>query len=110
MDMSTQMEQIERRFLQEECSRTPIVFSAGLRAAGGGWPLRVDVVKRRPQNERDWNPHGARGPSQDVLRLMMRESMILVGVGVMIGIAIALGTSRLVATFLFGLHRPTSFR
>jgi len=38
-----------------------------------------------------------------VLHLIMRESMILVAVGVVIGIAIALGTSRFVASLLFEL-------
>ena len=40
---------------------------------------------------------------QDVLRLVMRESMMLVVVGVVIGLAVALGAGRLVATLLFGL-------
>jgi ABC-type antimicrobial peptide transport system permease subunit len=39
----------------------------------------------------------------DVLRLVMRESMILVAAGVIIGMAIALGVSRFVATLLYGL-------
>jgi ABC-type antimicrobial peptide transport system permease subunit len=40
---------------------------------------------------------------QDVLRLVMSESMVLVVTGVAIGLAIALGASRLVSTLLFGL-------
>ena len=40
---------------------------------------------------------------QDVLRLVMRESMILVASGVVIGVAVALGVSRFVATLLYGL-------
>ena len=44
---------------------------------------------------------GAR--SADVLSLVMRESMTMVGVGVAIGLAGALAASRLVATLLFGL-------
>jgi ABC-type antimicrobial peptide transport system permease subunit len=44
---------------------------------------------------------GAR--SQDVLSLVMRESMTLVVVGIVIGLAVALGASRLIATLLFGL-------
>jgi ABC-type antimicrobial peptide transport system permease subunit len=39
----------------------------------------------------------------DVLGLVMRESMILVVVGIGVGIAIALGTSHFVSTLLFGL-------
>jgi ABC-type antimicrobial peptide transport system permease subunit len=40
---------------------------------------------------------------QDVLRLVMRESMILVAAGALIGVAIALGAARFVATLMFGL-------
>jgi ABC-type antimicrobial peptide transport system permease subunit len=39
----------------------------------------------------------------DVLRLVMRESMTLVAVGVGIGLAAAIAASRLVTTLLFGL-------
>ena len=40
---------------------------------------------------------------QDVLRLVMRESMVLVAIGVTVGLAIAIAAGRLVATLLFGL-------
>jgi ABC-type antimicrobial peptide transport system permease subunit len=40
---------------------------------------------------------------QDVLRLVMQESMVLVVIGVVAGLGIALAASRLVATLLFGL-------
>jgi ABC-type antimicrobial peptide transport system permease subunit len=40
---------------------------------------------------------------QDVLRLVLSESMVLVVAGVAIGLAIALAASRLVSTLLFGL-------
>jgi len=86
MDMSTQMDQIEQRFLQER------VFANGLMSYS---------VSRRTNEIGIRMALGAR--SQDVRRLIMRESMILVAVGVVIGIAIALGTSRFVATLLFGL-------
>ena len=48
---------------------------------------------------------GAR--SQDVLQLVMRESMIMVAIGVAIGIAIALGTGRFVfvAALRVAAHR-----
>ncbi len=39
----------------------------------------------------------------DVLRLVMRESMVLVAIGVMAGLAIALGAGHLVTTLLYGL-------
>jgi ABC-type antimicrobial peptide transport system permease subunit len=40
---------------------------------------------------------------QDVLRLVLSESMVLVVAGVAIGLVIALAASRLVSTLLFGL-------
>jgi ABC-type antimicrobial peptide transport system permease subunit len=40
---------------------------------------------------------------RDVLRLVMRESMILVIVGVVAGLALALFASRFVATLLYGV-------
>jgi ABC-type antimicrobial peptide transport system permease subunit len=50
---------------------------------------------------------GAR--SQDVLKLVMRESMTLVIVGIVIGLAVALGASRLIKTLLFGLAPTDAF-
>jgi ABC-type antimicrobial peptide transport system permease subunit len=44
---------------------------------------------------------GAQGA--DVLRLVMRESMVLVAAGVAIGLIVAVAASRVVATLLFGL-------
>ena len=46
---------------------------------------------------------------EDVLRLVMQESMTLVGVGMAIGLAAAVAASRLVTTLLFGLA-PTDPR
>ncbi len=43
---------------------------------------------------------------QDVMRLVMRESMVLVAIGVAVGLGFAVATSRLVAALLFGLS-PT---
>jgi ABC-type antimicrobial peptide transport system permease subunit len=43
---------------------------------------------------------------QDVLRLVMRESMLRVVAGIAIGLAIAAASSRLIASLLFGLS-PT---
>ena len=44
----------------------------------------------------------------NVVRMVMRESMLLVGIGVIIGIAPALGVARLIASQLDGLqpHDP----
>ena len=40
---------------------------------------------------------------QDVVRLVMRESMILVVIGIAAGLGIAIAASRFIATLLFGL-------
>jgi ABC-type antimicrobial peptide transport system permease subunit len=40
---------------------------------------------------------------EDVLRLVMRESMVLVGIGVGSGLAMAIAASPFVTTLLFGL-------
>ena len=39
----------------------------------------------------------------DVLRLVMGESMLLVAIGVVLGVAAALASARLIATQLFGV-------
>jgi ABC-type antimicrobial peptide transport system permease subunit len=104
IDMSTQMDQIEERFLQERLFANAYVLFGGLAlalAAIGLFGLMSYSVSRRTNEIGIRMALGAR--SQDVLRLVMRESMILVTVGVVIGVAIALGTSRFVATLLFGL-------
>jgi ABC-type antimicrobial peptide transport system permease subunit len=46
---------------------------------------------------------------EDVLRLVMRESMVLVVIGVVAGLAIAVAASQFVTTLLFGLA-PTDPR
>ena len=103
-DMSTQMEQIERRFLQEKLFAQANAFFGGLAvllAAVGLFGLMSYSVARRTNEIGIRMALGAR--SQDVLRLVMRESMTLVVVGIVIGIAVALGASRLIKTLLFGL-------
>jgi predicted permease len=107
MDMSTQMEQIERRFLQEKLFAQANAFFGGLAvllAAVGLFGLMSYSVSRRTNEIGIRMALGAR--SQDVLRLVMRESMTLVIVGVVVGLAVALGASRLIATLLYGLE-PT---
>ena len=109
IDMSTQMEQIETALsYRSECSRTRTFSFGGLAlvlAAIGLFGLMSYSVARRTNEIGIRMALGAR--SQDVLRLIMRESMILVAVGVIIGIAIALGASRLVASLLL---RPAADR
>jgi putative ABC transport system permease protein len=44
---------------------------------------------------------GAR--SADVIRLVMKETMLLVVIGIAMGLSAALATTRLISTLLFGL-------
>jgi ABC-type antimicrobial peptide transport system permease subunit len=104
MDMSTQIEQIERRFLQEKVFAQAYALFGGLAvllAAIGLFGLMSYSVARRTNEIGIRMALGAR--RQDVLRLVLSESMVLVAAGVAIGLAIALAASRLVSTLLFGL-------
>jgi predicted permease len=103
-DVSTQIEQVERRFAQEKLfAQAYTLFGAIalLLASIGLFGLMSYNVSRRTNEIGIRMALGAQ--RQDVLRLVMRESMILVVVGVVAGIAIALGASQFVSTLLFGL-------
>jgi len=104
VDVSTQLEQVERRFQQEKIFAQAYTLFGGLAlllAAIGLFGLMSYSVARRTNEIGIRMALGAQ--RQDVLRLVMRESMILVVVGVIIGVAVAMGASHLVATLLFGL-------
>jgi predicted permease len=104
MDVSTQIEQVERRFAQEKMFAQAYTLFGGLAlvlAAIGLFGLMSYNVSRRTNEIGIRMALGAQ--RQDVLRLVMRESLILVTIGVVAGVAVALSTSRFVKTLLFGL-------
>jgi predicted permease len=103
-DVSTQIEQVERRFRQEKLFAQAYTLFGGLAlllASIGLFGLMSYNVSRRTNEIGIRMALGAQ--RRDVLALVMWESMILVVVGVVAGVAIALAASRLVTTLLFGL-------
>jgi ABC-type antimicrobial peptide transport system permease subunit len=104
MDVSTQLEQVERRFEQEKFfaqAYTLFGIVALLLAALGLFGLMSYNVARRTNEIGIRMALGAQ--RRDVLRLVMRESMVLVIVGVFAGLGIALYASRYVGTLLYGV-------
>jgi predicted permease len=104
MNVSTQMEQIELRFSQERFFAQAYALFGGLAllvASIGLFGLMSYSVTRRTNEIGIRMALGAQPP--EVVRMIMRESLILVAVGVLIGLAAALGAGRLIATLLFGV-------
>jgi predicted permease len=107
MEMATQTEQIERRFAQERVFAQAYTLFGGLAllvAGIGLFGLMSYTVTRRTTEIGIRMALGAR--QQMVLRMVMRESLLLVAIGVLVGVAIAVGAGRFVATLLYGLE-PT---
>jgi predicted permease len=107
MEMATQTEQIERRFAQERVFAQAYTLFGGLAllvAGIGLFGLMSYSVTRRTTEIGIRMALGAR--QETVLRMVMRESLVLVAIGVIAGVAIAVGAGQFVATLLYGLE-PT---
>jgi ABC-type antimicrobial peptide transport system permease subunit len=107
MDMSTQTDQIERRFQQERVFAQAYTLFGGLAllvAAIGLFGLMSYSVTRRTTEIGIRMALGAQ--QQTVLQMVMRESLILVVIGVVVGLGAAFGAGRFVSSLLYGLE-PT---
>jgi predicted permease len=103
-DVSTQIEQVEKRFQQERLfAQAYALFGvlALVLASIGLFGLMSYNVSRRTNEIGVRMALGAQ--PRDVLRLVMAESMLLVAIGAVLGVTAALGAARLIATQLFGV-------
>src|SRR6266508_2554415 len=104
ISVTTQLDEVERRFLQEKLFAQAYALFGGLAllvASVGLFGLMSYTVARRTYELGIRMALGAQG--RDVLRLVMRESMVLVAAGAAIGVGGAIAASRLIANLLFGL-------
>jgi len=104
MDVSTQAEQIDKNLQQERVFAQAYAMFGGLAmliASIGLFGLMSYSVARRTNEIGIRMALGAE--SHHVLRLVMTESMTLVILGIVVGLAAALAAGRLVTALLFGL-------
>jgi predicted permease len=107
MNVATQMEAIETRLAQERLFAQAYALFGGLAllvAAVGLFGVMSYSVSRRANEIGVRMALGAQ--RLDVVRMILHESLVLVGAGVAAGLVAALPSSRLIAAQLYGLQ-PT---
>ncbi len=100
----TMSEQFDNNISRERLLTTLCGFFGALAlllAAVGLYGVMVQSVTRRVREIGIRMALGAQGP--EVLWLILREVTVMVGIGALIGLPLALGLTRLVRTYLFGL-------
>jgi predicted permease len=105
VDVETQMSTLEQRFAQEKVLAQAYTLFGGIAlfvAAIGLFGLMSYNVSRRTREIGIRMAMGAE--RREVLRLVLRESMLLVATGVVIGLPVSLALGRLVRSQLFGLE------
>jgi predicted permease len=106
-NVATQAEQVERRFTQDRLFANALTLFGGLAlllAAIGLFGLMSYNVARRSQEIGIRMALGAK--RVDVIRMVLNESLVMVGAGIVIGLGAAYWLGRLVTSFLYGLE-PT---
>jgi predicted permease len=103
-DVKSQMEQIDQSLFQERLfARLTGFFGllAALLACIGVYGIMAFAASRRT---REIGIRMALGAGRgEIMEMVLRETLLLVAIGVAAGIGVALEASRLVSTFLFGL-------
>ena len=107
ISVQTQMSTLETRYAQEKVLAQASALFGGIAlfvAAIGLFGLMSYNVSRRTREIGIRMAMGAE--RREVLGMVLRESMLLVAAGVVIGLGLSLATSRMIASQLFGLE-PT---
>ena len=100
-NMTTQAEQIEALLAGEAVREGVLAVWRPRAPARVHRPVRPDVLQRRAPDQRNRHPDGARRSA--VVRLVLDESLVLVGIGIGIGVASTFAAGGLVEHVLFGV-------
>ena len=105
--VKSQVDQIKQTLFQERLfARLTSFFGAlaALLASVGIYGVMGFAVTRRT---REMGIRMALGASRgEIVGMILRETFVLVGIGIVIGVVLTLGTSRLISSLLYGL-KPT---